>query len=160
MEVLNLFMVFMSKTYKGKYKIKKPQKYLGDPTKVTYRSLWERQAFRWCEDQDSVIGWSSEEVVVPYICKTDNRPHRYFIDLKVKFSDGRIVLVEIKPKSQCSPPKKPARQTKRYISEVMTFIKNESKWKAATKYANDRGYHFEIWTEDTLKSLGIKLLTG
>ena len=40
----------------------------------------------------------------------------------------------------------------------MTYIKNESKWKAAKKYADDRGYHFEIWTENTLKKLGIKLL--
>lgn len=150
----------MAKTYKGKYRIKKPEKYAGDYTNVTYRSLWERQAFRWCEDRDDVVSWSSEETVIPYRCKTDNKVHRYFIDLKIKFSNGRIVLVEIKPKSQTQPPKKPTRQTKRYINEVMTYVKNESKWKAATKYCDDRGYHFEIWTEDTLKGLGIKLLTG
>ena len=150
----------MAKTYKGKYRIKKPEKYAGDYTNVTYRSLWERQAFRWCEDRDDVVSWSSEETVIPYRCKTDNKVHRYFIDLKIKFSSGRIVLVEIKPKSQTQPPKKPARQTKRYINEVMTYVKNESKWKAATKYCDDRGYHFEIWTEDTLKGLGIRLLTG
>ena len=69
-------------------------------------------------------------------------------------------MVEIKPKSQTKPPKKPSRQTKKYINEVMTYVKNEAKWKAAQKYAQDRGYHFEIWTEDTLKSLGMKLLTG
>ena len=150
----------MAKTYKGKYRIKKPEKYAGDYTNVTYRSLWERQAFRWCEDRDDVVSWSSEETVILYRCKTDNKVHRYFIDLKIKFSNGRIVLVEIKPKSQTQPPKKPTRQTKRYINEVMTYVKNESKWKAATKYCDDRGYHFEIWTEDTLKGLGIKLLTG
>lgn len=150
----------MAKTYKGKYRIKKPEKYAGDYTNVTYRSLWERQAFRWCEDRPDVVSWSSEETVIPYRCKTDNKVHRYFIDLKIKFSNGRIVLVEIKPKSQTQPPKKPTRQTKRYINEVMTYVKNESKWKAATKYCDDRGYHFEIWTEDTLKGLGIKLLTG
>lgn len=148
----------MAKTYKGKYKVKKPEKYMGDPSNVQYRSLWERQVFRWCEDRDDVIGWSSEEVVIPYICKTDNKPHRYFMDLKIKFSNDRILLVEIKPKSQTIPPKKPSRQTKRYLNEVMTYIKNESKWKAATKYANQRGYTFEIWHEDYLASLGIKLL--
>jgi hypothetical protein len=150
----------MAKTYKGKYTIKKPKKYLGDPTKVTYRSLWERQAFRWCEGRDDVVGWSSEEVVVPYVCPTDKRAHRYFIDLKIKFSNGKIVLVEIKPKRQTVPPQKPKRQTKKYLTEVMTYVKNEAKWKAASKYAKDRGYHFEIWTEDTMKQLGIKLLTG
>jgi hypothetical protein len=149
----------MAKTYKGRYRIKKPEKYMGDPQKVVYRSLWERQAFRWCEDRDDVVSWSSEETVVPYVCPTDKRAHRYFIDLKIKFTNGRIVLVEIKPKSQTQPPKKPSRQTKKYITEVMTYVKNEAKWKAAQKYATDRGYHFEIWTEDTLKQLGMKLLT-
>jgi len=150
----------MAKTYKGKYRIKKPEKYSGDPSKVVYRSLWERQCFRWCEERDDVISWSSEETIVPYRCKTDNKIHRYFIDLKIKFKGGRIVLVEIKPEIQTKPPKKPARQTKKYLNEVMTYVKNESKWKAAKQYANNRGYHFEIWTENTLKSLGIKLLTG
>ena len=150
----------MAKTYKGKYRIKKPEKYAGDPKNVTYRSLWERQAFRWCEDRDDVVAWSSEETVVPYVCPTDKRAHRYFIDLKIKFKNGRTVLVEIKPKSQTVPPKKPSRQTKKYINEVMTYVKNEAKWKAASKYAQDRGYHFEIWTEDTMKQLGMKLLTG
>ncbi len=70
------------------------------------------------------------------------------------------MLVEIKPKSQTVPPQRPARQTKKYVTEVMTYIKNESKWIAASKYATERGYHFEIWHEDILKSLGIKLLTG
>src|SRR5210317_585463 len=133
----------MAKTYKGKYRIKKPEKYAGDYTNVTYRSLWERQAFRWCEERDDVISWSSEETVIPYRCKTDNKIHRYFIDLKIKFSNGRIVLVEIKPASQTKPPKKPTRQTKRYVTEVMTYVKNESKWKAAAKYCDERGYHFE-----------------
>ena len=150
----------MAKTYKGKYRIKKPKKYMGDSKNVTYRSLWERQAFRWCEERDDIIGWSSEETVVPYVCPTDKRAHKYFIDLKIKFANGRTVLVEIKPKSQTQPPKKPSRQTKKYLNEVFTFVKNEAKWKAATKYAKDRGWHFEIWTEDTLKQLGMKLLTG
>jgi hypothetical protein len=146
------------KTYKGKYKLKHPAKYAGDTTKVVYRSHWERQAFRWCEANDAIVSWSSEEVVVPYRCGTDNKIHRYFIDLKLKFTSGKIILVEIKPKSQTVPPKKKKRNTKHYLTEVMTYVKNESKWKAATRYAQDRGYHFEIWTEDTLKSLGIKLL--
>ena len=148
----------MSKTYKGKYRLKKPEKYSGDASKITYRSLWERQAFRWCEERDDVVSWASEETVIPYICKTDNKPHLYYMDLKIKFSNGRIVLVEIKPKKETVPPKKPTRQTKKYINEVMTYIKNESKWKAASKYAKERNYEFEIWTEETLKSLGIKLL--
>ena len=28
--------------YSGRYQVKNPKKYLGDPTQVVYRSLWER----------------------------------------------------------------------------------------------------------------------
>ena len=68
--------------YKGKYTVKNKKKYAGDPTKVTYRSLWERNAFRWAESNPQVRAWNSEEVVVPYKCKTDNKLHRYFVDMK------------------------------------------------------------------------------
>ena len=41
----------------------------------------------------------------------------------------------------------------------MTYIKNESKWEKAEKYCKQRGWEFNIFTENTLKSLGIRLLT-
>ena len=94
--------------YKGKYTIKDTKKYLGDPTKVTYRSLWERQAFKWCENNPRVKRWNSEEIVVPYKCKTDGKLHRYFVDLLVEFDNKDIILVEIKPKKETVAPKKPA----------------------------------------------------
>lgn len=146
------------KTYKGKYKVKKPEKYEGDWKNVVYRSSWERQFFRWCEDTPEVRYWSSETVVIPYRCKTDNRIHRYFMDVKVKFNDGRTVLFEIKPESQTNPPKKPKRQTQRYLKEVMTYVKNTCKWEAAEKYSAERGWEFVIATEKTLKSMGIRLI--
>ena len=30
-----------------------------------------------------------------------------------------------------------------------------NKWEAANDYAKDRGWEFQIWTEKTLKSMGI-----
>ncbi len=145
-------------SYKGKYKIKKPEKYLGDYKNVVYRSLWERQAFKWCESNSRVKAWNSEEVVIPYKCKTDNKIHRYFIDLFVEMDNGDCILVEIKPKKETNPPKKPSRKTKKYINEVVTFVKNQSKWEAANQFAEHKGWKFQIWTEDTLSNLGIKLL--
>ena len=41
---------------------------------------------------------------------------------------------------------------------MMTYSTNISKWTYAEEYAKDRGWEFQIWTEDTLKDLGIKLL--
>lgn len=144
-------------TYKGKYKPKNPRKYKGNPTKIIYRSLWERQVFKWCDTRNDILEWSSEEIIIPYRCKTDNRVHRYYPDVYIRTSKGEY-LIEIKPKKETNPPKNQSRKTKRYLNEVMTYVKNTSKWEAANEYCADRGYKFEIWTEETLANMGIKLL--
>lgn len=139
----------MRKTYSGKWKPKYPEKYHGDVNKITYRSLWERNTFRWIEKQSWVRWWNSEETVIPYICSTDKRPHRYFIDLTIKQMDGKILLVEIKPAVQTKPPKR------KNLNEALSYMKNTSKWKYAKKYCEERGWKFEIWTEKTLESFGV-----
>lgn len=144
--------------YKGRYKIKNPDKYLGNPTNVIFRSLWERNAFRWCENNPKVRAWSSEEIVVPYKCKVDNKLHRYFVDLYVEMNNGQTILVEIKPKKETLPPKQPKRKTKKFLNEVITFSKNQDKWEAADQYARHKGWKFQVWTEETLNNLGIKVL--
>lgn len=146
--------------YRGKYRVKNPEKYDGDHRNVTYRSLWERNVFRWLDENSNVRKWNSEETIIPYRCKTDNKIHRYFVDLKVTFKNGQTYLIEIKPEKETKEPKPRSRKTKAYITEVMTYVKNMSKWEAAEEYAKDRGCIFEIWTERTLKSLGIKLILG
>jgi len=149
-------------SYKGKWRPKNRNKYEDDPTKIVYRSLWERQAFRWCDDNDDIKSWSSESVVVPYRSQVDGKNHRYFVDLKITFNNGRTVLVEIKPKRQTKPPEKnksgSKRTSRRYLKEAMTYGTNTSKWKYAKAYAEDRGWEFQVWTEDTLRDLGIKIL--
>ena len=145
-------------SYRGKYTIKKPEKYAGDASNVIFRSLWERNAFRWCENNPNVKLWNSEGVVVPYKCSVDNKLHRYFVDLLIEMDNKKVFLVEIKPKSQTMPPNKKSRKTKRYINEVVTFSKNQDKWNAADKFAKHNGWQFQVWTEETLKNLGIKVL--
>ena len=82
--------------YKGRYTIKNKDKYLGDPSKVIYRSLWERNAFRWCEGTPRVKKWNSEEIVIPYYYDADKRYHKYFPDVKMVMED-KTLLIEIKP---------------------------------------------------------------
>lgn len=113
---------------------------------------------RFLDENRDVIKWGSENTVIPYVCPTDRRAHRYFVDFKVTFANGKTVYVEVKPKRETTPPKIPARKTKRFVTEVMTYAKNQAKWKAADRYAQERGASFEVWTEDTIRSLGIKLL--
>lgn len=146
------------KYYSGKFKPTNIGKYQGAYDCITYRSLWERQVFRWCDMNTNVIKWSSEEIIVPYLCKSDGKYHRYYVDLLITFSNGKTYLIEIKPKSQTIPPKKPARQSKKFLTEVMTYVKNQSKWHAAEIFANQRGWEFQVWTEDNLTNFGIKLI--
>jgi hypothetical protein len=141
--------------YTGKYTIKNKSKYKGDHSNVVYRSLWEKAVFNWCDHNPSILYWQSEETVVPYYYDVDKKYHRYFVDLKIKYKDGKVILVEIKPKGQTEPPKQGSRKTKRFISEAMAYVKNMNKWEAADNYAKDRNWQFQIWTEDTLHEMGI-----
>lgn len=143
--------------YKGKYSPSYPRKYKGDPTNIVYRSLWERKFCVYCDLNENILEWGSEEIVMPYRSPVDGRVHRYFPDfyIKVKESTGRIkkMIIEIKPKRQCSPPSKPKKQTKGYLREAYEYAKNQAKWEAASEWCKDRGYIFQVFTE---KELGIK----
>ena len=151
---------YPSKTYHGRYSVKNPSKYNGDPSNVVFRSLWERQLMKFFDDCPDVTKWASEATVVGYICGTDRKPHRYFVDFTVTFKNGETHLVELKPKKETIPPKVPKKKTQRYLVEAMTFIKNQSKWTAASKYAEERGWKFSVWTEVDLSKFGIRLITS
>ncbi len=51
---------------------------------------------------------------------------------------------------QTVEPKLPKRKTKRYLTEVTTYITNQAKWKAAREWCADHGLEFIILTEDHL----------
>lgn len=140
--------------YSGRYKVINPDKYKGDHTNVVYRSKWELYCFQWCDNTADIVEWSSEEVIIPYYYDVDKKYHRYFMDLKIKFKNGKILLVEIKPEKETQVPKRPDK-SKRYITESLTYIKNQCKWKAAETFAKDRGWAFEVWTEKNLTAMGI-----
>ena len=110
----------------------------------------------WADTKPSVLKWRSEETIIPYLSPVDNKYHRYFVDfqiqIKTKAGALKTYLIEIKPEIQTKPPVVQKRVTKKYITEVMTWGKNEAKWKAADEYAKDRGWQFLILTE---KDLGI-----
>tara|TARA_R110000824_G_scaffold264066_2_gene452876 strand:+ start:363 stop:797 length:435 start_codon:yes stop_codon:yes gene_type:complete len=140
--------------YKGRYKPKRPEKYIGNPTNVIYRSLLERRFMVYCDRYSSILEWGSEEVIVPYKSPVDNRMHRYFVDFLVKLKNKNgiteTLLIEVKPKKQCLAPKKPKKKTRTYLNEIKTWGINSAKWKAATEYAENKGWKFIIITDETL----------
>ena len=140
--------------YSGRFIPKNPQKYVGDPNNIIYRSSWECRVMDWLDRRPDIVSWASEELIIPYISPVDNRKHRYFPDflVKVKTKEGsmKTILIEVKPKKQTQPPQQQTRITKRYITEVTTWGVNQAKWKAAEEYCLDRGWEFKIMTEDHL----------
>jgi hypothetical protein len=111
-----------------------------------------------CDTNDNVIEWSSEEIIVPYRSPFDHKIHRYFVDfwIKVKNKDGALdtLLVEIKPKKKTIKPDMPAgtgaRLTKGKLTEIRDWMVNNAKWEAAREFCTDRKWKFQILTEDDI----------
>ena len=142
--------------YKGKFTPQNPKKYMGDSANIIYRSMWERRCMKYFDNNPGVIQWSSEEIVIPYKSPIDNRFHRYFPDFYLKYKDntGKMIekVVEIKPAKQVQEPKVQKRKTKKYVTEVVNYAKNQAKWMAAEEFCKDRKWKFQILTE---KELGV-----
>ena len=140
--------------YRGRYYPTHPKKYKGNPSNIIYRSLWERKFMVYCDKNDRILEWGSEEFFIPYRSPIDGKIHRYFPDfyVKVKTKQGTTKkwVVEVKPKIQTRPPRTPKRKTKKYIYEVRNWAINDAKWKNAIEYCKDRNMEFIIITEDEL----------
>ena len=137
--------------YKGKFRPTNRQKYKGDITNIIYRSLWERNFMKYCDENKNIIEWGSEELIVPYISPLDNKQHRYFPDFYIKTKNGDKFMVEIKPKKFTKAPKPKKRVTKAYMHETKEWHRNQAKWKAAKNVCEKLGWKFQIITEDHLK---------
>ena len=122
-------------SYKGRFIPKNPQKYNGDANNIIWRSTWEQRVMKWLDLSENVIWWSSEELVIPYWDPVSNKKRRYFPDfiIKVQKKDGLVMtyVIEVKPEYQTKQPVR-RRKTQKYINESVTYIINQSKWKAAT----------------------------
>ena len=146
----------MRKRYKGRFKIKNPKKYKGNPTNIIYRSLMELRFMKWCDTSEKIFTWNSEEVIIPYISPIDNKRHRYFPDFLIQTEKG-WTLIEVKPQVQTKPPKKlimenlTLKKKRRYVNAVQTWLVNEAKWKAAEQICKKKGWKFQIMTEKQLQ---------
>jgi len=142
---------------KGFFKPKNPHKYKGDPTRIVYRSSYELKFMSFCDSQTNILRWSSEEFFIPYRSSIDGKIHRYFPDFWVekKTVDGGIEIdvIEVKPSHETLQPKMQTKMSKRYLYEVKTWVINNDKWAAASKWCEERRWNFRILTE---YELGIK----
>ena len=146
----------MAESKKSLFKPTKPRKNKGDINNIICRSSWEKKFCQWCDLNENIVQWGSEEFWIPYRAP-DGRVRRYFPDfiMKVKEQTGEIktYVIEVKPKKQTLKPKPRKKVTKSYLYECKTYEVNQAKWKAAKEWCDDRKVEFKIVTE---KELGVR----
>ena len=145
----------MAAPLKGKFKPKNPQKYKGNPTNIIFRSSWERDVMSWLDTKKDVIWWQSEEKCFGYMDETTNKYRRYFPDFIVCFKRDfgeEVRVLEVKPAHQCNPPKLPksGRKTPTYKKQCIDYIRNQCKWKSMRNICEDRGWNFQVITEENV----------
>ena len=145
----------MGESIKSRFKPTYPKKYKGDSKNIICRSSWERRFCNYCDLNENILQWGSEEFWIPYKSPVDKRVHRYFPDFYVRArtkTGGKTrLIIEVKPLKQTQTPKKQQRRTKKYLNEVRTYAVNDAKWKAAREYCKDRQMVFMILTEKELQ---------
>lgn len=155
----------MLKSKKGWYRLLNPSKfvrpideYMGSfrDGEVQYKSSLELIAFRYADYNKHVKSWSVEPFPIQYVKPTDGKQHRYYVDLYLEFANGKKFIVEIKPKSETTPPKKPkpplkSKNITRYQVAMQTWMINQAKWNSARLFASKNGLEFIILTENELK---------
>jgi hypothetical protein len=140
----------------GYYQLVNPQKYLGDPHKIIFRSSWEKRFATYCDHNERILSWSSEPVQIPYLNPLDGVVKPYNVDfyVKVQTEDGyKEFIVEVKPSRQLQVPNKPTgrlteKKMNSYTNAMKTYLVNLSKFKAAKEYALSRGWEFVVVTEN------------
>jgi hypothetical protein len=135
--------------YKTRFLPINAKKYIGDSSKIVCRSLWERNVCKFCDENDSILRWSFEEIAIPYVSPLDQKVHNYFPDFLIEFKnkDGiQVWMIEVKPKKQTYLKENASKK------EKITWITNQAKWKAAQTYCSKSNITFKILTEKEIFS--------
>jgi hypothetical protein len=132
----------------GKFVPKNPDKYVGDVDKIFFRSLWETKVMQWMDSRSSIIKWGSEEIAIPYLSPADGKVHRYFPDFFIEYvteaGEVKREILEVKPLHESD-----AKYAKSDRSKNALQV-NESKWRAASRYCEERGMTFRVLTEKSI----------
>ena len=146
----------MAESKKSLFKPSRPKKYKGNVNNIIWLSTWEQNVCNWCDINESIVEWGSEEFWIPYRAP-DGKVRRYFPDfiIKVKENTGDVktYVIEVKPAKQTRPPKPRKRVSKSYLYECKTYAMHQAKWEAATQWCKDKKIEFKVVTE---RELGIR----
>lgn len=112
---------------------------------IIYRSGLELEFINYCENSPSIVKWASEPIKIPYYSRLAKKEQNYYPDYIIENKDGKKCIVEVKPYNQVV---KPSSLDSQWLKE--SWIRNNDKWMAAKKFAEDRGMKFIIVTEKFL----------
>ncbi|MEM2159537.1 MAG: TnsA endonuclease N-terminal domain-containing protein [Candidatus Nitrosotenuis sp.] len=137
-----------SSSLKGRFIPKNPQKYVGNPNNIIFRSSWELSVLKFFDSSNAVLKYASEEFSVPYISPLDGKVHRYFPDFVVSYLDanGNVQqeIVEVKPLKEADE-----RFAKTPLDKSRLLV-NNAKWEAAARFAGNNGMVFRVITEASI----------
>ena len=146
--------------YKGYFKPTNPSKYAGNPGEIVYRSRMELALFTKLDKHPDIERWTSDNLgadltgpgglAIPYTDYSKNPPklRRYYVDAVLRTRTGRVIVIEVKPSRETRPPK--PKKGPRFLQEARTYAQNQSKWAAARRFCEKRGWEFRIVTEKEL----------
>lgn len=138
----------------GRFIPRFPEKYVGDPNSIMFRSSWEVKVMKWLDDRDAVLKWGSEELKIAYLSPKDNKVHQYIPDFfaLIKDKDGNVKkhLIEVKPRHEADEKFAKHERSKEAL-EV-----NKAKWKAAKIFCDNNGMEFRVLTEQSIFHQGDK----
>lgn len=151
----------------GKYNLINPQKYLGDPTNIWFRSSWEYKTYFFLDNENRVLKWNIEGLTIPYEMLENGRwtTMRYYPDCyaEIQSANGVVTknVIEIKPYNETIAPVLPKRITAKSLENheyrLKTYLKNINKWKAAKDFCDKRGINFFVLTEKYFDDKQIKI---
>ena len=81
----------MAESKKSLYKPSNPRKYKGNINNIICRCSWEERFCNYCDLNENIVEWGSEEFFIPYRAP-DGKARRYYPDfiMKVKENTGTI----------------------------------------------------------------------
>ena len=138
----------MANYAQGIFEVTHPEKYMG-LHKPKYRSGWEFTFMQFCDNNNSVLKWASESIVIPYMNPLTGKRANYIPDFFVVYVNktGKQLaeVVEIKPKKQSL-----IESRKTSARDRIAVAINHAKWASARAYCQQNGFTFRVITEDQL----------
>jgi len=136
----------MATYQQGQYQVKNSEKYVGKNV-PKYRSGWELQFMRMCDNHPGVLAWSSESHRIPYVNPITGKKSTYVPDFFVVYVDANgkkhAEIVEVKPSSQILG------NARGQYDQAMAVI-NQAKWKYAKQWCQQQGIGFRVITENEI----------